>query len=268
LTHLGRQRGFVSPLITRVAAVQAQLALDVGDLAAAVAWAAASGLHAEDDIAFPRESEYLVLARVWIAQAETSGSESMLPQAFHLLHRLLEDATAKARMNSVLEILIVQALACWAQGTREDALATIERALVLAEPEGYIRRFVDEGPAVAAMLRTVSPRGITPDYVARLLAAFSGGRDDPSGTGRRTRDMRSSQLAFGALSYEGGRERLSLRELEVLRLMASGKSNAEIARVLVVAVSTVKSHTNSIFGKLQVASRSEAIRRAREMQLV
>jgi LuxR family maltose regulon positive regulatory protein len=268
LTHLARRRGFVSHLITRVAAVQAQLALEAGDLSAAVSWANASGLHAEDDIAFPRESEYLVLARVWIAQANTSGSGSLLPQTVHLLYRLLEDATTKARMNSVLEILIVRALACWAQGAREDALATIERALVLAEPEGYIRRFVDEGSSTAAILRAALACRITPDYISRLLTAFSSGRDDTSGAGTRTLAMRSSQSAPAGPFYEGGSERLSLRELEVLRLMASGKTNAEIARVLVVAVSTVKSHTNSIFGKLDVTSRSEAILRAREMHLL
>ena len=167
LTHLARRRGFASHLITRGAAVQAQLALAAGNLAAAVAWANASGLHAEDTVTFPREAEYLILARVWIAQAETSGRGSMLPQALHLLDRLLEDAAAKARLSSVLEILIVRALAYWAQGAREDALATIERALVLAEPEGYIRRFVDEGPSMAAMLRAAFARGITPDYVCQ-----------------------------------------------------------------------------------------------------
>ena len=80
--------------------------------------------------------------------------------------------------------------------------------------------------------------------------------------------MPSLQSAPGGPFYEPGSERLSLRELEVLRLIASGKTNAEVARVLVVAVSTIKSHTNSIFGKLQVASRSEAIQRAREMHLL
>jgi LuxR family maltose regulon positive regulatory protein len=192
----------------------------------------------------------------------------VLQQAFHLLHRLLEDATAKARMSSVLEILIVRALTYWAQEAREDALAAIERALVLAEPEGYIRRFVDEGPSVAAMLRAVSPHSTTPDYIARLLAAFPGGRDDTSGTGARKLDMSTSRSAPSDPFYEGGSERLSLRELEVLRLIAGGKSNAEIARVLVIAHSTVKSHTNSIFGKLQVTSRGEAILRAREMHLL
>ena len=87
LTHLARRRGFANHLVTRVAAVQAQLALAAGNLAAAVAWADASGLHAEDDIAFPRESEYLVLARVWIAQAESRVSGAVLPQALHLLGR-------------------------------------------------------------------------------------------------------------------------------------------------------------------------------------
>jgi LuxR family maltose regulon positive regulatory protein len=205
---------------------------------------------------------------VWIAQADTSGSGTLLPQAVHLLHRLLEDATAKARMNSVLEILIVRALACWAQGARADALATIERALVLAEPEGYIRRFVDEGPLVAAMLRAASPRRITSDYVARLLAAFAGGHGDAPEAGAGEMSIRSQRPAPMQSLYEPGSERLSLRELEVLRLIASGKTNAEVARVLVVAVSTVKSHTNSIFGKLQVTTRREAILRAHEMHLL
>ena len=268
LTDLARRRGFPNHLITRVAAVQAQLALAAGDLSTAVTWANASELRAEDDIAFPRESEYLVLARVWIAQADTSGSGTLLPQAVHLLHRLLEDATAKARMSSVLEILIVLVLAYWAQGAREEALATIERALVLAEPEGYIRRFVDEGPSMAAILRAAFARRIAPDYVSRLLTAFSGGQGDAPVFGTGEKSVRSSQPAPMQSLYEPGSERLSVRELEVLRLIASGKTNAEVARVLVVAVSTVKSHTNSIFGKLQVTSRSEAILRAREMHLL
>jgi LuxR family maltose regulon positive regulatory protein len=268
LTQLARQRGFANHLVTRGEAVQAQLALAAGNLSAAVAWADASGLHPEDTVPFPREAEYLILARVWIAQTESRGSGSVLQQALHLLDRLLEDATAKARMSSVLEILIVRALACWSRGARADALATFERALALAEPGGYIRRFVDEGPSVAAMLRAVSAHRITPDYIARLLAAFPGGRDDPSGAGTRILAMPSSQSAPGIPVYEPGSERLSLRELEVLRLMASGKSNAEIARVLVVAVSTVKSHTNSIFGKLGVTSRTQALARARELQLL
>ncbi len=171
-------------------------------------------------------------------------------------------------MSSVLEILIVRALACWSQEAREDALAPIERALVLAEPEGYVRRFVDEGPSMAAVLRAALARRIAPEYVARLLDAFVGGRGETTGAGTGEMGIRSYQPAPTQSLYEPGSERLSVRELEVLRLIASGKTNAEVAQVLVVAVSTVKSHTNSIFGKLQVTSRREAILRAREMRLL
>ena len=268
LRDVAHQRGFVAPLITRVAAVEAQLALTTGDLPAAVAWADTSGIHAEDALSFPREVEYLVLARVWIAQAENHAADSVLPQAFHLLDRLLEDATVKARVSSMLEILIVRALAYWAQGARVEALAAIERALVLAEPEGYIRRFVDEGPSMEAILRAAVSRGIVPHYVARLLRSFSGRRDETLGVAAGDLGIHAYGPPPSLARSEDGMERLSVRELEVLRLIASGKTNAEIARALVIAVSTVKSHTNSIFGKLDATSRREAILRARALQLL
>ena len=143
-----------------------------------------------------------------------------------------------------------------------------ERASALAEPAGYIRRFVDEGSSMAAILRAALARRITPDYISRLLPAYLGGHGDALGSGTGEMSIRSYQPAPMRSLYEPGSERLSARELEVLRLMASGRSNAEIARVLVIAVSTVKSHTNSTFGKLQVTSRSEAVVRTREMQLL
>jgi LuxR family transcriptional regulator, maltose regulon positive regulatory protein len=260
---LARQRGFVAHLIARGAAVQARLALAQGNLAAAVAWADASGLHAADDLSFPREAEDLILARVWIAQAGSESASSLLPQAMNLLDRLLEDAEAKARYGSVLEILIVRALGQWAQGARSDALATLERALTLAAPEGCIRRFVDEGPVMAAMLHAADARRIAPDYMSRLLAAFpthEGGRMQAEGDPAL---QRSSSAVPQPLV-----EPLSARELEVLRLIADGKSNADVARTLVIAISTVKTHTNSIFSKLQVTSRTQAIALACDLQLL
>jgi LuxR family maltose regulon positive regulatory protein len=194
---LARQRGFVTHLIARGAAAQAQLALAQGNLAAAVAWADAPGLHAADDRSFPREAEELALARVWIAQA------------------------------------------------------------------GCIRRFVDEGPVMATMLHAADTRRIAPDYVRRLLAAFpthAGGRMQAEGDPALQHP--SSPVAQPLV------EPLSARELEVLRLIAGGKSNAEVARTLVIAISTVKTHTNSIFGKLQVTSRTQAIARARDLHLL
>src|SRR5204863_6120817 len=115
---LAHRRGLAPHLVARGAAVQAQLALASGHLAAAVTWAEASGLHADDPLAFPREAEYLILARVWIGRAGRESASEFLSRARHLLDRLLVDAAAKARGASVLEILIVQALALWAQGAR------------------------------------------------------------------------------------------------------------------------------------------------------
>ncbi len=212
---------------------------------------------------FPREAEYLILARVWIAQAEQRVDPLCSQQALHLLARLLEDATAKGRMGSVLEILIVRALANGRRRARDDALATIERALVLAAPEGYIRRFVDEGPPMLTLLHAAAAHGIAPDYITRLLAAFPATLKAEGGT----RNIASANLpsASHVLPLV---EPLSQRELEVLRLIAVGKSNAEIAQTLVIALSTVKTHTNSIFGKLQVTSRTQALARAHDLQLI
>jgi LuxR family maltose regulon positive regulatory protein len=260
--NLARQRGFSAHLVARGAAARAQLALAQGDLAAAVAWANASGTQwlpgAADEILFVREAEHLTLARVWVAQAG-----ARLPQALELLDRLLGDAEAKARMGSVVEILIVRALAQWAQGARSDGLATLGRALTLAAPEGLIRRFVDEGAVMETMLRAAQAGGGAPGYLPRLLAAVAKGAD-----ARRQVNQAAAPLHPASSRPQQLEEPLSARELEVLRLIASGKSNADVARTLVIATSTVKTHTNSIFSKLRVTSRTQAIALARELQLL
>lgn len=229
-----------------------------------MAWAEACGLRADDDVSFPREAEYLILARVWIAEADRVPQRSLCTNALQLLERLLVDALAKNRSNSVVEILIGQALALWNEGRRSEALTTISRALGLAAPEGYVRRFVDAGPPIAVLLQAVSAAGVEPDYVSRLLAAFPGARvPADAGRGIRTRPHLAAQPAPAPY-----REPLSEREQEVLRLIAGGKSNAEVAQALVIAVSTVKTHTNSIFGKLGVTSRTQAIAQAHDLQLL
>jgi LuxR family maltose regulon positive regulatory protein len=260
---LARRRGFVAHLISRAAGVQAQFALAQGNLGDALGWADASGLHATDELRFAREAEYLTLARVWIAQSGSGAAGSWRKQTYDLLERLLEDATVKARMGSVLEILIVRALALWADKARKDALVTIADALALAAPEGYIRRFVDEGTAMLEILLAVAERGVATEYLKRLLASF------PAATNVRPRPIKASlpeqQVARDVSLVL---EPLSQRELEVLRLIADGKSNAEVAKILVIALSTVKTHTNSIFSKWQVTSRTQAIMRARELNLL
>jgi LuxR family maltose regulon positive regulatory protein len=176
-----------------------------------------------------------------------------------MLNRLLQIAETSNRMGSVIEILSLQALARQSQGDLEGALAALARALLLAEPEGYVGVFVDEGPPMTALLGETARRGIAPAYVALLLRAC-GEATVPAGPGATTCPKR---LAPAPLD-----EPLSKRELEVLQLMAAGKSNAEIAQVLVIAITTVKAHANSIFGKLSVASRTQAIAQARDLQLL
>jgi LuxR family transcriptional regulator, maltose regulon positive regulatory protein len=153
-------------------------------------------------------------------------------------------------MGSVLEILILEALAFTAQSKGTEALAVLERALTQASAEGYIRLFVDEGEAMVALLRQAYARGMAPDYVATLLSAC--GKQAPAAPSR----------AFPLV------ELLTERELAVLRLLVAGLSNAAVAQELVITVGTVKRHVNSIYTKLGVTSRTQAVARAHVLHML
>ncbi|HEX6555617.1 MAG TPA: LuxR C-terminal-related transcriptional regulator [Ktedonobacteraceae bacterium] len=253
-TQLARQRHFVPHLVAHGLAVRAQVELAQDHLAAVIRWADASGLSTEDDLSYLHEREYLTLARVRITQGRKDSAGNFLQDALGLLARLLEDAEAKARMGSVLEILLLRALAFDAQGQRTQALAALERALLLAEPEGYIRLFVDEGGPMLALLRQAHARGIAPGYVATLLSAFG----ELGATASLLRTSCADSLV----------EPLSERELAVLRLLVAGLSNAAMAQELVITVGTVKRHVNSIYTKLGVTSRTQAVARVHALQLL
>jgi LuxR family transcriptional regulator, maltose regulon positive regulatory protein len=163
--QLARERKLFPLLIEQAAVLRARLQLMQGDLPAAMRWADRSGLSPDDEISFPREAGQLTLARVRIVAGR---AQAVLP----LLSRLLADAESKARMHSAIEILTLQVLAYAALGDRLRALTTLERALALAEPEGYVRIFVDEGAPLAALLRELRADGAMPAYIDKLLAAF------------------------------------------------------------------------------------------------
>ena len=234
--------GVSSWFVARVAAWEARLRLAQGDVAVASRWAQESGLSVDDELSFQRYEEYCALARFRIAQGRVD-------EAVRLLARLLNMTEAAGAMGRVIEILVLQALALQALGKVDQALTALERALSLAEPEGYVRTFIDEGAPMGELLRQAAARGIKLDYVSALLIALE--------SETKTKDVHPSLI-----------EPLSERELEVLRLLATGLSNKEIAQTLVIAVGTVKQHLKSIYGKLQVHNRTEAASRARDLGLL
>ena len=157
-------------------------------------------------------------------------------------------------MGYVIEILILQAMALQAQGEEDQALTVLERALALAEPQGYARIFIDEGAPMGKLLRQAIARGIAVDYAGKLLAALEIEMKDE----RRATASAPSSLV----------ETLSERELEVLRLLTTHLSSTEIAEELFIAASTVRSHIKSIYGKLDVHTRREAVARAQDLGLL
>jgi LuxR family transcriptional regulator, maltose regulon positive regulatory protein len=241
----------------QAAAQQARLWLDQARgrgekraLQAATRWAAESGLEETDPPAYLREVEHLVLARLLFQQGRQQADLPALEAASRLLERLRQAAAEAGRTGRLLEILALQALAYHGQNRPEPALAALDQALGLARPEGYQRLFLDEGPAMETLLRRAASRGIAPDYVNKLLATFS--TAEPG-----------QQPAAQALV-----EPLSERELEILHLVANGRSNHDIARELALTVGTVKWHLNNIYGQLNVRSRTQAVAQARRLRLL
>jgi LuxR family maltose regulon positive regulatory protein len=218
----------------------------------------------------PYDAERLILARILIAQhrmlrgaaptgqfPDTHGLRNLL----QLLDRQIRVTEAAGWTGTLIELLILQALALQEQTLRHrsdtsQALASLERALALAEPAGYFRIFVDEGAPMARLLEQAAARGIAPSYAHRLLAALDASVPGEEGEGPPF--PHPQRLV----------EPLSRRELEVLRLLATELSGPEIAQNLVISVTTIRSHTRSIYGKLGVHSRYEAVARARELGLL
>jgi LuxR family maltose regulon positive regulatory protein len=193
------------------------------------------------------------LAEVYVAQDRPDA-------ALQILDPMLRGADAAGWTAFVLQSLTLKALALQGRGNTSQAVSALERALALAEPGGFVRVFLDQGEPMARLLQETASRGIAPDHTAKLLGAFE---TETKKDRRRTRETRPP-----AGAHPGLIEPLSERELEVLRLIAGGLSNREIAQELVVAISTVKTHINNIYRKLDVSKRTQAVARARELQLL
>ncbi len=204
---------------------------------------AASRLDFASPAYYARESEYADLARLLVA---TGRSE----EALSLIEALLEAAWSMGRQGDAIRFLVLQAMACNHQGDTASALASLGQALALAEPEGYVRVFVDEGEPMAELLQAVSRQrsAASQTYVDSLLAAFGEAtKDETEAASQRSPIPAPSSSLI---------EPLTERELEVLRLMAAGLKHKEVAGELVISLNTVRHHTRNIYGKLGVHRRS------------
>ena len=248
----------VITLFNPVPSQRARLLLAQGDTAAAARWTQQRGLRPDDEPGYPQEREYLVLARVLLAQDRPG-------QALTLLDRLLARAATGGRIGSVIEIRALQALAHQARRDEPAAMAALVEALTLSCPQGHVRVFADEGPPMGALLgrlvaahraKQAPARPIPLSCLARLVQAFDG----------KLNAAAAPRPELGAVP--GLIEPLTGRELEVLRLLAAGKSNQRIAHDLVVALDTVKKHVTHVLGKLGAANRTEAVARARDLGLI
>jgi len=222
----------------RFAALEAQASLQQGDLAAAARWAEEAHLS-PSDVPHPwNEFPYFVYARLLVAQARPAEAQTLLATMEH-------NAAQSERQRSLITVYLQQALAHRALGDDKQALARVEEALRLSAPQDYHRAFLDEGPALLALLPRV--RHSAPAFVDSL---------QPSGE-RSIRPLQGAPV-----------EPLTDREAEILRLIAAGRSNPEIAEVLYLSLNTVKWHAKNLYGKLGVSSRVEAITRAQELDLL
>jgi LuxR family maltose regulon positive regulatory protein len=246
-------RGVFSEARHAAEIAQVRLWLAQGDLQAASRWAASQEerLSSDDRFGFENELTYITQARAYIAQNEPN-------KAIDLLAHLEEAARSAGRMGRVIEILLLEASAMRQIGDSERALLALTECLTMAEPEGYVRVLLDEGQPMQMLLAqwlAHASAGPLRDYAIRLHSQFA---EPLVVTAAQEKASPASNLI----------EPLSQRELQVLHLVALGRTNQEIARELIVALGTVKAHIHNIYGKLDVARRTEAVARARQLGIL
>lgn len=237
------------PDVRPIPALKARVWITQGRADDAMRWAREHAVSIGDDLSYVREFDHITLARLLLARSMHGARDGSSTDAQALLGRLLDAAERGGRGHSVIEVLVLQAVARRLAGDAAGAFAALARAVSLAEPEGYVRLFVDEGPAIAALLESAVKRGDGSDYLRQLLRANGGESGRTPG----------NQALVDPLSE---------RELDVLRLLATDLDGPAIARELVVSLHTFRSHTKAIYAKLGVNSRRAAVRRAAELDLL
>jgi LuxR family maltose regulon positive regulatory protein len=242
------------PRVRPIPALRARIRIAEGRVDDGVDWANKAKLSIDDDLSYLREFEHVTLARVLIARHGTAGGGRFVNDAVRLLERLRTAAEVGGRIGSVIEILVVHALAQQALGNLRGALDSLTQALAFAEPEGYLRVFMDEGSRMRELLRHATTRGLAGEYTRRVLATF----DAP----------RQPVVPSGGSTGAGSVQPLTTREQEILRLIAAGLRNQEIADHLSISAATVKRHIANAYGKLGAGHRTEALAKAKELKVL
>lgn len=272
------------PNVRPVSALRARVWIAHGMTTEALAWARERGMSLDANPAYLHEFEHITYARLLLAlhageyaqppqrPQHPQHAQSSLTGASNLLNRLLVAAEEGGRGGSIIEILVLLALAGRARGDSTDAMIPLQRAITLAEPEGYVRIFVDEGIAMAQLLQAGISRGVIPGYARKLLAALEGehpeiAREIPLPISHASLTSHTAPAPVPATSRFPA-EPLSPRELAVLQLFQSEMTGPEIAGELMIALSTLRTHTKGIYSKLNVSTRRAAVKRAAELGLL
>jgi LuxR family maltose regulon positive regulatory protein len=232
---------------SQIAAWQVRIWLAQGNLEAAASWVIDRGLTPTDEIPFWTEVEYVAMVRVWLAQGQVAEIGAVLDQ-------IQVAAELGGRHLRLIEVYLLQALVAQTIGDMSQALTFLEQALRLAESKGIIQTFVDEGPALARLLYEAVKREIEPKYAQRLIAAYPTETPEPTGVLKSETDEWV--------------EPLTERDLEVLQFIAEGLTNPEIGNRLYLSANTVKAHARTIYSKLGVNNRTQAVNRARVLGLI
>jgi LuxR family transcriptional regulator, maltose regulon positive regulatory protein len=279
--------GDFSPPVHPIHATRARVLTASGDVDAALAWAHDRRLDVNDDLTYLNEYEHVTLAKVLLARHRVTGDSAPLRDAGTLLDRLLAAAEAGSRNGTVIEVEVVRALTYHAAGREDIALAAIQHAVDLAEPEGWVRFLIDAGPELDELLATLVERRPSSRYVRTLLRSRVGGAGPAAHAiapavsagsgrdlaGRQVLDAATAGVAVpishaGQAAPESLMDPLSDRELDVLRLLGSDLDGPAIARELIVSLNTVRTHTKHIYTKLGVNNHRAAISRAHQLGLL
>jgi LuxR family maltose regulon positive regulatory protein len=246
------------PRARPIPAMRARVRLAQGRADDAAAWVVSAKVSPRDDLSYVREYEHITLARILVV---TDASAALA-----LLERLQVAAQTGGRIGSVIEVLVLQSLAQHALGNVRAALDATGQALALAEPEGFLRVFLDEGTRMRDLLRTAVTRGLAGQYARAVLAAFEAPK--PVTTSPHTPSALAPSVSATAASAVAPGQALTTRELEIVRLIAAGLRNQEIADHLDISAATVKRHIANAYGKLGAGHRTEALARAKELNLL